>query len=51
MNHDAILRDFASRCRRMARSEHDRRLRTIFLRMAEDYERRAEQHDELFNGD
>lgn len=35
-----ILRDFADRCRRMATSETDNRLKTVFLRMADDYERR-----------
>ncbi|QIK78932.1 hypothetical protein G7077_08505 [Sphingomonas piscis] len=36
-----MLRDFASRCRRMAESERDVRLKTMFMQMAQDYEKRA----------
>jgi hypothetical protein len=43
MQNASALRDFASRCRRMAQAEHDRRLRSMFLTMADDYEKRAEQ--------
>ncbi len=41
MQNVSALRDFAVRCRRMAQAEHDRRLKSMFLLMAEDYERRA----------
>jgi hypothetical protein len=37
-----MMRDFADRCRKMATSETDPRLRTMFLQMAADYERRAQ---------
>ena len=35
------LRDFADRCRRMARWEANPRFRTMLLRKADDYERQA----------
>jgi hypothetical protein len=38
----ATLKDFADRCRKMANSETDPRLRSKFLQMADDYQHRAE---------
>ena len=35
------LRDFADRCRRMARWERDPMFKTMLLRKAEDYDRQA----------
>ncbi|MEO5772885.1 MAG: hypothetical protein ABIQ32_02035 [Sphingomicrobium sp.] len=42
MPQSPMLKDFAERCRKLATSETDPRLRTTFLQMAADYERRAQ---------
>ena len=43
MENPSMLEDFAARCRRMAQWECDLRLRSMFLQMADDYERRARE--------